>query len=611
MLMLAGMLGVHAALLAWSAIRHSPTFDEPSHMLAGIRAWQFGTFEIQRVNPPLVRMLATLPVLFARPATDWSHYRNAPGVRPEFLVREDFIRANGRRLFFLFSLARWACIPFSLLGGYICYRWANELFGDPAGLMALGLWCFSPNILAYGQLINSDVAAASLGLAAAYAFRAWLRQATYSNVLVAGTALGLAQLTKTTWIVLYALWPVLWLMCNRQPWTLDSNRSDRRWRLCRELRQLGIALALSLVVLNLGYGFEGSFRKLGSYRFVSAALGGLESTAAPEPTSGNRFAGTWLAAVPIPLPENYLLGIDVQKRDFERGCWSYLAGQWRLQGWWYYYFYALAVKVPLGAWLLIALAVTAYLSWPRFRTLWREDVLLLAPVATVFTLVSSQTGFTIHLRYLLPIFPFVIVWTSRVGRAFVSGNRPLAAAVAVSLTWTAAASLWCYPHTLSYFNELAGGPRGGRFHLLDSNIDWGQDLLYLERWAAQHPEARPLHVAYWVRYIDPQAVGIVSGPVSDRVPTPGWAAISVQNLHGRDRRYRYFLRFTPVATAGYSIYIYHITPGEADRVRRELGLPPLQPARAERKVAWSRETGHSGVARSQRGVSCPPGKPPD
>ena len=140
-----------------------------------------------------------------------------------------------------------------------------------------------------------------------------------------------------------------------------------------------------------------------------------------------------------------------------------------------------------------------------------------------------------------------------------------------------------------------GGPRNGPRHLLDSNIDWGQDLFYLEDWCERTPKCGRSRVAYY---------GDLSiGPFEDRVagirrsariksnrrqtdpaelaPLPGWYALSVNEIYSRDRQYRYFLNFGPVAMAGYSIYIYHITLDEANRVRRELGLPELSSARRQ------------------------------
>jgi len=199
----------------------------------------------------------------------------------------------------------------------------------------------------------------------------------------------------------------------------------------------------------------------------------------------------------------------------------------------------------------------------------------LAPAAVVLTLVSSQTGFNHHLRYVLPIFPFVFIWASKVARAVELKHWKIASLAGAALIWSVGSSLYYYPHSLSYFNELVGGPKGGHYHLGNSNIDWGQDLLYLKRWLDEHPEAQPLHLAFDCWY-DPKLAGVeyIGRPPANS-PQPGWHAVSVNQIHNRSGEYEYFLHFEPVGMAGYSIYIYQITLDEANRVRRERGLPEL------------------------------------
>ena len=275
-------------------------------------------------------------------------------------------------------------------------------------------------------------------------------------------------------------------------------------------------------------------------------------------------------------------GIDLQKWDFERKMWSYLRGEWRLGGWWYYYLYALAIKVPLGTWGLGLLALGVGLFGRGYAASWRDELVLLAPAAVVLALVSSQTGFSHHLRYVLPVFPFAFIATSRIARAVELGHWKLVSIGGAALLWSVGSSLGHYPHSLSYFNELAGGPRHGHEHLVDSNIDWGQDLLYLEGWLDGHPEARPLGLGYRLPCIDPCITGIEHTLPPRDAPAPGWYALSVGTIRHRTRDYEYFLHFEPVAMAGYSIYIYHVTLDEANRVRRKLGLPELQDPSASR-----------------------------
>jgi len=575
---------LHLGLMAWSSSRHSPTWDEVGHLPAGISHWTLGRFDLYRVNPPLVRMIAALPVLLAHPQTDWTHPDKQPGDRWEFQpVGVRFLAQNSSRIFELFTVARWACLPFSLVGAVVCYAWARELHGSFAGLLALLLWCTCPNILGHGQLLTPDVGATALGAGAAYLFWRWLRVPTWPRACLAGMTLGLAELAKTTWILSFFLWPVLWLAWN---WPERQFLSWRQWRILAT--QLAFVGVLAVYVVNLLYGFEGSFERLGNYEFVSEALSGRAQSLVDTPASGNRFRGSWLANLPIPFPSNYILGIDAQKSDFERGMWSTLRGEWRHGGWWYYYLYGLAIKVPLGTWLLVLLATVASVCCNGYSVSWRDRLCVLAPPFLVLALVSSQTGFSHHLRYVLPVLPFMFVWASTVAAATVREHAVFRFLTLGAVIWSMTSSLSVYPHSLSYFNELAGGPVGGPAHLGSSNADWGQDLLYLKRWLDKHPDAQPFYLAWDVYVVDPRLAGIEAaepppGPspsLTNRVvppekmgPLPGWHAVSVNRLRSRTEEYAYFLRLKPTDMVGYSIYIYHVTPDEANRVRREYGLP--------------------------------------
>ena len=95
---------------------------------------------------------------------DWFGFYEGPGARPVFGMGKDFVAVNGERSFFLFMIARWACIPLSWIGAITCFLWARDLFGRPAGVMACALWCFSPNILAHASLITADVGGTALGI---------------------------------------------------------------------------------------------------------------------------------------------------------------------------------------------------------------------------------------------------------------------------------------------------------------------------------------------------------------------------------------------------------------------------------------------------------------
>jgi hypothetical protein len=71
-----------------------------------------------------------------------------------------------------------------------------------------------------------------------------------------------------------------------------------------------------------------------------------------------------------------------------------------------------------------------------------------------------------------------VAWARyRLGRIF----------IVVAVMWLVCANLWIHPHYLAYFNEFIGGPSRGHLYLTDSNIDWGQDLKRLAKYAKEHP----------------------------------------------------------------------------------------------------------------------------
>jgi 4-amino-4-deoxy-L-arabinose transferase-like glycosyltransferase len=581
-----GMLAIHAVLLAWGGQYHGPTCNEPGHLSAGLSHLHTGRFDLYHVNPPLVRMIAALPVVAWGPdMADFEWPPVTPSSRREWEAGRRFMGRSSSRACWYLALARGACIPFSLLGAVACGCWATRLYGSESGVFAMALWCFSPTVLGHGQLITPDVGAAAISVAAFYVFWSWIRKGTWLLAVISGVAMGLALLTKSTLIVLLGLWPAVWIA-----WRWPERASLSRGKWSRQAVQLMLACCLGLYALNMGYGFERTGQRLGDFAFFSGSFTG-HTDAMDQPQVGNRFVDTCLADLPLPFPANFVQGIDAQRQEFELEKWSYLRGEWRHGGWWYYYLYSLAVKVPLGTWLLGLLACGVMLLRRGYSATWRDEMTLLAPIVVVLVLVSSQTGFNHHMRYVLPILPFAFVWISKVARAIPLRHTGIAVISVAALTWSVASSLWCYPHNLSYFNESIGGPRHGAEHLLSSNVDWGQDLLPLKRWLDRHPEVRPIGIAYslpaWL--VDPAdldieytvpAIGVISDgsdvPEEQLGPLPGWYAVFAGALYQPGHEYDYFRQFKPVAMVGYSVYVYHISPEEAQRVRQEMGLPKWQ-----------------------------------
>jgi len=276
----------------------------------------------------------------------------------------------------------------------------------------------------------------------------------------------------------------------------------------------------------------------------------------------NRFRNSWLGRLPVPLPEDFVLGVDLQKWDISRHRWSYLRGRWRDHGWWYYYLYGFLVKVPLGTLGLLGIATWTRL-WQRKKQRSFEEGVLLTTIGALLVLISFQTGLSKHFRYALPLFPLLFVWVGQVSCWSQAGKRwrrlVILLLLGASLTSSAAHS----PYWISYFNAAAGGPKNGHSHLLSSNIDWGQDLLRLQQWCQQHPEVSDLKISYHLHLISPRVVGLDDWTQNESTITssnwsPGWYAISVNHLRSRSGAYKRFLELEPVDRIGYSIYIYFL-----------------------------------------------------
>lgn len=272
----------------------------------------------------------------------------------------------------------------------------------------------------------------------------------------------------------------------------------QRWHYAwRRIGKLVIALICTVVLINLVYGFEGTGRRLGDFEFLSTSLGGSHDSRFE---TGNRYRGTLLGWVPVPLPCEMLQGMDYLRWEFERGMPCYLLGEWKFRGWWYYYLVA---------------------------------VLFLAQV-------SSQTGFTHHLRYVLPAFGFLYILGAR--SISVLPRRFASILVGLCLVGTIVFHLTHIGQVHTHFNTLAGGPTNGWRHLSLSNVDWGQSTFRMADWARAHPEKRPLTVVFV------SELGSPSNLISDlgiptrvnwqdskvdertRLPMPGWYLMSSEQL---------------------------------------------------------------------------------
>lgn len=575
------LLVLHAALGIDAARRLTVTHDEYWHLPAGLLAWKTGRFDFDRLNPPLTRMCAALPLLATSaqvdPATDPADLTQL-GDRFLDLNREGYERS--------FTLARSMNILWSLLTALILISWSQALFGERAALLTTALWCCCPTVLAHAGLVTPDIGGACLFAATLFATWRFARNPGWRGAVVVGLLLGLAQLAKFTDLLLYPLVPAVWFFVDRSRRAESARPSagDTRgaagagpsegpaeaavvhaapaspavkWGL-RNTSFAALIVLVSLVVLNGGYLFRGSFSRLEEYRFSSRAFSSLaESTGA-------------LGKLPVPLPRDYLLGIDSQRRMMEGRHPVYLDGRWSETGFGDYFIKSLAYKLPHATQLLLVAALLFVLFPGRVeRDGWTQALLALPPALVLA--VASGTGMQLGVRYLLPAFPFLFLLAGQAARWFDGARYPLRTVLVAILGLALPFSLRHHPQHLAYFNELSGGPLGGRDHLLDSNLDWGQDLRELKRYLDRE-QVDEIGLAYF-GMVPPASVGI-RYHLPALPPAPGWYAVSVNFLQGRPHTIRnpdgtmrsanigeftWFHAFSPTARIGSSIDVFHVT----------------------------------------------------
>jgi len=414
----------------FSVMGQDPTTDESEYFGVGrsILTTYRWTDSAARLHPPLSYYANSLPLLFMPAAL----------VRP---AGNTLLLCRTVSLV-VFGLPMLACI----------FLWARELYGSRAAVLALAITAVSPNLLAHAGLITQDLAVTSTGFVAIYLLWRFWRRPGHARFFAWSIALGLALLSKGS-AVLFVLAAVLISLVE------IVKRRDARL-----LLRLAAALALAVLVVHAGYGFKGVWDAANKASLVLRT----------PPTQPARTLA-WAAALLLPLP--YLESMATQAKVALTGWPAFLMGEVSRTGWAHYYAVAFLIKVPLALQMML---VAALAGLCRARSGWRNELWLLAPPIIFFAFFSFVDRVDIGLRYVLPAFPFLIVFTSRLARprGAVGPRRQwmARAVIAALLLWQGISVARISPQYLAYFNELIGGPRHGYEYLVDSNLDWGQNL---------------------------------------------------------------------------------------------------------------------------------------
>jgi hypothetical protein len=446
---------VLTALLVGGLRADGMTNDEVLYIAAGHRHLA-GDYRLNTTTPPLAKLLVALPLRVIGVKDDPPR----PGESEmEFAYR--FVHRDndaGRLLLW----ARLPAVVLTLLLALAVWRWARSLGGRTAGLIALGFFAFHPSLLAHGHLAATDLPAAAFTLFACWAFARWLETQSWRAALAVGVLTGAALATRLTAAVIL---PALALAGLVHAWTLPP---EKRRAFGRQAVALLVAVAvLAMMVVWVAYDFS-----FAPHPGATVAKAPAERLGLP-----GRLVGALLRL--RLLPEAYLEGARFQLEHTSTGHPAYLGGERSKMGWPHYFVVAFAVKNTPG-FLLALLAAALALASGGARRSWALLPALL-PAGLLFAAVS-QGHVQIGERYVLAVYPALLVVMAVALAPWVQQAWSRAALAALLLAHALPVLANSPRGHLTYFNRLAGGFERAHFVLLDSNLDWGQDLPRLAAW---------------------------------------------------------------------------------------------------------------------------------
>src|SRR5580658_4298131 len=537
---------------SWTVL--SATYDEPYHIGNGMEWLDAGT-QCDFEQPPLAQgMVALGPYLKGirlkenRPCVGEGQ---ALGKGIEILQSGGDYRNN-------LKLSRLGILPFFVLACVVTWLWARRWFGREAAIWAVLLFVNLPPILGHAGLATVDMAGAATVTMALYAFIRCLENFAWHRLILLGAALALAFLCKFSSLAFLGscfVCALVYLALGKQA---DST-SVVQWR-----RFVGV-LIVSGVALVLVWA-----RYRVSCQPILARGGGNQSIDrmfAKRPLL--RSLAYEAIELPIPLTQ-FLKGIHQVEIHNALGHDSYLLGEYRRTGWWYFFPVVVGVKTPIGFLILAGCGILAVLRGLRSSS-WQQHLTVIFPVAIMLVCMTSKID--LGVRHILAIYPLLaVIGSYAISTFFILARRTSPGVMVVPIllvAWVVADSWMARPDYLAYFNQFAG------LHperiLAESDLDWGQDLYRL---SGRLKELRADHVS--IKYFGPGAserfnnAGYAAllenaglppySTLSADVPTThGYVAISVRYLtleYAKNGSFAWLKGREPREIIGKSIYLY-------------------------------------------------------
>jgi hypothetical protein len=524
--------------------QETQTWDEGIELAGGYSYLTTGDYRVTAQHPPLARILAALPLLAFRPHLPGKEAATDVDAGRAFLYEN---RTPADELLFAARLPMIAVTAATILA---LAAWTRRRFGTRAALAAACFFGLDPNVLAHGRYVKHDVPVTFFAFLAAIAWEWYLESKKKRALAAAGVALGLALGTKFSAVFLIPTFAILY--------AIHEGRG-LRWR--RAAGAFAATGAMAFATLAAIYAPDAAalVPRTAGMKGARPALHRVvdRSTAVGQALA---WTGAHLGLRSHPL----LTGVAEFAAHNGQGHESYLMGMHSTTGWWYYYPAAFVVKSPTATLAALALALALGIGRVRaggLRGIRFSWATLAAPIA-VYGAMCCASRVDIGIRLLLPVYPYLC---AAIGAALAEWQWRWRTAAMVALAVGLAAETGSvYPHFTAFFNGIVGGPKEGPRRLVDSNIDWGQDLKGLKEYVDARG-VRSLCADYFgtapMEYYGLHARGL-PGPEELRKGAPlgcETIAVSVTPLYGvytPPGYYAWLREVPPRARIGWSIYVW-------------------------------------------------------
>lgn len=449
------LIVVMLAQLWTSVVQLSVTSDEIDHLHAAYRYWQCNDFGWNPEHPPLVKIVAGLPLQFMHINDPFPHACGEPTNKAtDFLAGHQFLAANPESVL---MAARFSVSFFAVLLLLITWYFARKTFNVSVAIIACTLIAFEPNFLAHAALVTTDVAAAVGILLTVYALYCYSLEPNFSRLLALGLATGFALCTKFSSILLAVLLPLLLVID-----AIAFAGEEKARRLLRYAGALIAVAGIAFIVVWAAYGFRYAARpggaEVASPPNLPKAHGAVPTRVLPQLERWHVF------------PESYLVGLQDVLVESEIGRPCFLLGKLYRNGIWFFFPVDITIKFTIPVLLMTLISAACFRFW---RQRLRQLLFLMLPVI-VFLGFSMRSKLNIGIRHLLPILPPLIIFAAAGTWSLARRQKWMMAALAALLAFQIATSVHAFPNYLSYANELWGGPAETYRYVANSDVDWGQ-----------------------------------------------------------------------------------------------------------------------------------------